>query len=751
MKVVHNTLVTLVGGILLSSGVSAAELGGDYKNLLCPQSLNIPDRPYVDAELEAGDIHLIGDEADLVDGGVSTLTGNAEVTKDSQQVTADVIEYNQPAESADLSGNINYWDEALFLKSDEANLQFDSGVGEFTDADYIIKESRARGQASKLVLDVGTRTEMDDVRYSTCDPDDEFWRLTADNISLDHENNWGKARNVVLRIKDFPVFYSPYMSFPLSKERKSGFLAPGYGNTNRHGLEARTPYYWNISPNMDATFTPRVLSNSGVMAMGEYRYLFKRAAGEINFEYLASDNERQDEHRNAFSLTHHQQFLDTGNLFLTYNRVSDKFYFEDFGNQLSTTSTRFLERRAEASYSGNNWNLLTRVQDYQTVDRSITTTARPYKRLPQILFNYGSPRTYGKLNYGIGTEAVYFQRGDDNVFTNTTNDNVNGLRAHIEPYISFPMRTTATFLEPKLSLDYTQYNLEDSANFTRNPSRLLPVFSMDGGVFLERETKIHNTNYLQTLEPRLFYLYIPNEDQSDLPVFDTGLLTNSFDALFRDDRFSGNDRRGDANQLTFAVTSHLINQETGRDLGHVSVGQIFYFQDRKVTLPGGAVRDEDGSALIAEFNTKYFNNWNIGGDIIYDPNIGNGTEKITARATYNPAPGKIINMAYRVRRDETDIDQSDISFRWPVAKNWSAVGRWNYAVPEGRSLELFGGVEYESCCFGVRAVARRFLTDVDGDFDTGIFLQMELKGLAGIGKKTVDFLKQQIPGYQSEF
>jgi LPS-assembly protein len=751
MKVVLNRLVTLCGAILLSSGASAAELGGDYKTLLCPQSLNIPDRPYVDAELEAGDTHMTADEADLIEGGVSTLTGNAEVTRDSQQVTADVIEYNQPAETADLDGNINYWDEALFLKSNEAFLQFDNGVGDFTNADFVLKDSRARGTADKMVLEVGVRSELEEVEYTTCDPDDEFWKLSADKIELDHENNWGKARNVVLRVKDFPVFYSPYMSFPLSKERKSGFLAPGYGNTNRHGFQVRTPYYWNISPNMDATFTPRLLTNSGVMAMGEYRYLFKRATGEVNFEYLASDNERQDEHRNAFSLTHHQRFLETGNLFLTYNRVSDKFYFEDFGSQLSTTSTRFLERRAETSYSGTNWNLTARVQDYQTVDRSIATTARPYKRLPQILFNYASPRSYGKLNYGIGTEAVYFQRGDDNVFASTSNDNVNGLRAHIEPYISFPMRTTATFLEPKLSLDYTQYNLEDSANFSRNPSRLLPVFSMDGGIFLERETKIQNTNYLQTLEPRLFYLYVPNEEQSDLPVFDTGLLTNSFDALFRDDRFSGNDRRGDANQLTFAVTSHLINQETGRDLGDISIGQIFYFQDRKVTLPGGAVRDEDGSALIAEFNTRFIKHWNIGGDIIWDPNIGDGTEKITAQATYNPAPGKVLNMAYRVRRDATDIDQSDISFRWPVSKNWSAVGRWNYAVPEGRSLELFAGVEYESCCFGVRAVARRFLTDVDGDFDNGIFLQMELKGLAGIGKKTVDFLKQQIPGYQSEF
>ncbi|MEM6998865.1 MAG: LPS assembly protein LptD [Pseudomonadota bacterium] len=751
MKAVRHTLLALYGGIIFAPTVFAADLGGDYTTLLCPQSLNIPDRPYVDAELDSGDTHLVADEADLIDEGVSVLSGNAEVTRDNQQVTADVIEYNQPNETADLNGSINYWDETLFLKSNEAFLELDKGVGDFTDADFVLTDSRVRGTADRMVLDVGVSSTLDGVDYTTCDPDDEFWKLSAHNITLDHENNRGTAKHMVLRIKDFPVFYSPYLSFPLNKERKSGFLAPGYGNTNRYGFEARTPYYWNISPNMDATFTPRVLANSGVMAMGEYRYLFKRATGQINLEYLASDNERQDEDRNAFSITHHQEFLDSGNLFFTYNRVSDQFYLEDFGNQLSTTSTRFLERRGEVSYAGNNWDILARVQDYQTVDRSIATTARPYKRLPQILFNYDSPKRYGKLNYGIGAETVYFERGEDDIFNATVNENVNGLRVHVNPYISFPMQTVATYLEPKLSLDYTQYNLEDSANFTRNPSRTLPVFSLDGGVFLERETKLFNTNYLQTLEPRLYYLYVPNEDQSDLPVFDSGLYTNSFDALFRDNRFSGNDRRGDANQLTFAVTSHLINQQTGRDLGHISVGQIFYFQDRKVIVPGGLVRDEDGSALIAEFNTKVIKNWNIGGDIIWDPHISSGTEKMTVQASYNPAPGKILNMAYRVRRDTTDIDQSDISFRWPVTNNWSAVGRWNYAVPENRSLELFAGVEYESCCFGVRAVARRFLTDINGDFDTGIFLQMELKGLAGIGQKTVDFLKQQIPGYQSEF
>lgn len=757
MNPVNHRLIVLCGGSLLtfglSSGVSAAELGGDYSTLLCPQSLNIPERPAVDAVLDTDDTYLIGDEADLIENGISTLTGNAEITRNLQQVRADFIEYDQPNDTADLDGNVNYWDEALFLNSKDAFLTFDNGVGEFTGADYTLIESRGRGTAERMVLDIGTRTDMEKLRYTTCDPDDEFWHFTASSLTLDHEKNEGKARNFLLKIKNVPVFYSPFLSFPLSKERKSGFLTPGYGTTNRTGFEARTPYYWNISPNMDATLTPRLLLDSGVMAMGEYRYLHNRGGGTINAEYLPSDNAREDKHRNFIDLELTQQFADTGNIFLTYSRVSDKFYFEDFGSQLSVTSTSFLEQRADVTYSGSNWNMLARIQNFQTVNRSIPATSRPYKRLPQIIFNYNSPSKNRELNFGLASEAVYFDRGESSAFSN----NVNGLRLDLNPYISYPISSTAAFIEPKLRLRYTQYALNESALFGSSPNRILPTFSLDSGIFLERETQLFNTNLIQTLEPRLYYLFVPHDGQTDLPVFDTGQFTFSFASLFYEDRFTSADRAGDANQVTFALTSQLIGQNSGQSLGSISLGQILYFRDRKVSLPGASDRDETTSSFVAAFNTNIIKDTNISGDFQWNPNISDGTEKITLQTTYNPGPGKILNLAYRVVRNNefntigTDIDQTDLSFHWPFKKNWSVVGRWNYAVPERRSLEMFGGIEYESCCWGVRAVARRFLSNLDGEFENGIFLQLELKGLAGIGKKTVDFLQQQIPGYQSEF
>lgn len=760
MKPLYNKFTALCGSSLLSLGLlsvaSAAELNADYKTLLCPAGLNIPDRPVVDAELDVDDTYMTADNADLIENGISTLVGNAEITRNAQQVTADTIQYNEPEDTADLDGNVNYWDETTFLNSEDAFLRFDNGVGDFSNADYILVESRGRGKAEKLTLDIGERTDMEVLEYTTCDPGDNFWSFTASSLTLNHESNYGKGRNVWLRIKDIPVFYTPYMSFPLSKKRKSGFLAPSYGTTNRNGFELRTPYYWNIAPNMDATLTPRLLTDSGVMAIGEYRYLYNRGSGQINLEYLPSDNGREDRHRNFIEVELNQRFANAGSFYLTYNRVSDKFYFEDFGSQLSVTSTSFLEQRGDITYSGNNWNVLARIQNYQTVNRSIPNISRPYKRLPQIIFNYNQPQKNQTLNFGFRSEAVYFDRGDDAVFINAKN-NVNGLRLDLRPYISLPLSTQATFLKPKLTLQYTQYALNENPSFKSNPNRVLPIFSLDSGIFLEREINLFGSDFIQTLEPRLYYLFVPHDGQTDLPIFDTGLYTLSFSSLFYEDRFSSADRVGDANQMTWAVTSRLIKQNTGENYGSISLGQIVYFRDREVTLPSLKERDETTSSFVTAFNTKIIKDTYISGDFQWNPNISEGTEKITLQSTYNPEPGKILNLAYRVVRNNefnfvgTDIDQTDISFRWPITHNWSVVGRWNYAIPENRSLELFGGIEYESCCWGARAVARRFLSNIDGEFDTGIFLQMELKGLAGIGKKTVDFLKQQIPGYQSEF
>lgn len=759
-------LLTLLAGTPL---VGLAQQQGVTR--LCPAPLDIPSRPSVEEILEEGDTFITADSVDLIEEGVSHLEGNAEITQDNQQVRADVIDYDKAREIADLEGNVNYWDEALYLRSDKSHLELDIGSGTFENADYRLIDIRGRGKADELFIDAGSLSRGRNIEFSTCDPEttefslsNNFWKINAKEMVLNHETDRGTGKHVVIKIKDIPVFYTPYLTFPLGLKRKSGFLMPSFGSSNNNGVDIRTPYYWNIAPNMDATFTPRLLTDSGIMGMGEYRYLFNRGSGTFNVEYLASDSNFNDEDRSYIDFEHQQSFGRNGKLSLIYKRVSDREYFEDLGTQLTTTSKRYLQRLANVSYRGRWWNVSGRLQDFQIVDNSIAPSSRPYQRLPQIRFDAFSPRKNNALNFRLSSQFAFFDRAEDEELMNS----VNGFRVDLFPNVSFPMRTRAAYVTPKIGVRYTQYALTDNGLFKNSPSRVLPSLSVDSGVFFDRDLNLFGDRFLNTLEPRLYYLYIPDEDQSHLPVFDTGIFNLSYNQLFREDRFSGPDRMGDANQLTFAVTSRLVNRRTGKQFGFVRVGQSYFLDDQEVIRqrlnPGGqlvnngVVNEDLLSPLIAEFGLTPSKNLEVKGEFHWDPN-DNITQKMAFRAQYRPEEGKVLNLAYRVRRapsgvirrNTTDIEQTDVSLRWPVARDWSVVGRWNYAIGEKKSLETFAGLEYNSCCWSLRAVGRRFLTNLRGDFQTGFFLQIQLKGLAGVGQKTVDFLNQQIPGYQREF
>jgi len=747
--------------ILAAGGNAWAQTGAGQGNRpLCPAGFDVPPRPILEAELEEGDIHINADYIDIAEQGVSHLKGNAELTKDTQQVRADDVFYYDAKNNADLSGDVKFWDSAIFLNSDTAHIEFDNSTGIFKNADYRLLDNRGRGFADELFIDLGEITTGTNIDYSTCEPESNGWRLenntwkiTASEMVLNHETNRGTGRDVVLKIKDIPVFYSPYFTFPLNQQRKSGFLTPAFGSSSNNGFEFRAPYYWNIAPNMDATFTPRLITDSGFMGMGEYRYLFNRGGGHLNVQYLPGDNQFGNRDRSYLDFEHEQTYLRSGRLSLKYKRVSDNRYFENFGASLATTSKPVLLRRAYASYAWRvlrgSLSLAGNVQEYQIVNANTPITARPYRILPSIRLNYVSTPANFKLNYRLSSRVDYFTRGDDPRLIN-----VNGLRFDLLPVVSYPVANISGYIKPKLGLRYTQYQLEENIAFERSPDRLLPIASLDSGLFFDRNIHLSGKSYLNTLEPRAYYLYVPDENQDDLPIFDTGTYTLSYDSLFRNNRFSNPDRVGDANQLTLAVTSRLIERASSLQQGYVRIAQTFFFSDQNV----GVFNDALFSPFVMEMGTTVFKHWDIKGEMHFDPDK-NVTQKMVFSARYRQPGGRVLNLSYRVRRppsglsirNTTDIEQTTISFHWPVNNKWNVIGRWNYAVPESKSIDMFAGIEYESCCFGVRAVARRFLTNLDGDHQNGFFLQFQLKGLAGIGKKTVDFLHQTIPGYQSGF
>ncbi len=758
MRFLKRRLTVLYIGLFLTTGTVIAQdetqYEDGYTSRFCPQPLPVAKRPVVDAYLDIDEVFLKADTGDIVEEGVSVLTGSAEITRNEQQVKADVIEYDQKNHTADLGGDVNYWDHDIYLNSDEAFLTFDNDTGEFKNARYVLIESRGRGTAEEMEMQLGKRTYLQKLEHTICDLNDEFWKLTATDLTLDYENDQGTAKHAVLKIYNIPVFYTPYISFPLGKERKTGLLTPTYGKTNRYGYEVHTPYYWNIRPDMDATLTPRFLTRGGAAELApgitlasvaaEYRYINKSGNGNISAEYFPEDNSRDGRHRAALNVRLNQRFLKSGNIHVNYNHVSDRFYLEDFGGQLSVASTRFVSQRADIRYSGDRWNTAVNVQNYQIVDQNISTTSRPYRQLPQILFNYDSKRENKHINYGLGSEAVYFYRGEDPAIRN----NLNGMRLHLKPYISYPINTRAFFFTPLLRLDYTQYILQDTTQYERSINRTLPILSLDSGIFLEKEMNFFNTDFLHTLEPRLYYLYIPYRNQDDIPVFDTGSsYTSSYSSLFRENRFTGADRLGDANQLTFALTSRFVNRKTGKNLGTFRVGQTMYFSDRKVTLQNGVGADETFSTVFATLSSN-IDRWYLHSNFEFDPNTSkNQIQKFQARATYKSVSNRIVNLAYYFRPNS---EQSDFSFSWPLKNNWSIVGRWNYSISRSSALEMFGGVLYNGCCWGLRIAGRRFLSS-NNKFENGIFVDLELKELAGLGKKAGTLIKQQIPGYQSEF
>lgn len=727
----------------------AAESGVDTWRL-CPAGADpLPPAPQPSrADYAPGTTEISADAATLVEHGVSTLTGAVEVTRDGQSLRADVLRYSDDEQWLEARDHATYWSNELFWSGARAHWDLATDIGTLQSGDFRLPQLHGRGSAAEAIRDTrGAKTLLRDVAYTTCPIGEEAWRLDAAKLTLDHAAEWGVARDVVVHVGRVPVFYSPYLSFPLSDRRKSGFLWPIFGTSSTSGTELGIPYYWNIAPERDATLTPRYFDKRGAMLGAEYRYLMRTGEGRLNVEWLPNDDAHNDDDRSFLSFSHRQRFLDdTLSTYLLYNRVSDREYFEDFGNEPGITSQRFLERLAEVTYVRPYWYAIGRVQSYQTVDRTLPGAARPYERLPQLLVFAQLPGGGdNRLNFRILGEGVYFDRPDSIV----------GTRVDLRPSISLPLRNPSAFLTPTLTLRYTQYLVENAPGLEDDPNRVVPVASVDSGLFFDRDLQLGRGRYLQTLEPRLFYLYVPYRRQDELPVFDTGQYDFTFDQLFREDRFSGPDRVSDANQVALAVTSRLLDRAGGRERLRASIGQIYYFDTPDVTLPGSLPARDHESDLIAEVTGRPLRDLRARASLLWDPN-NDGTSRATLGLRYQPAPDRVINADYRVRKDirglgNTDVEQTDFSLRWPVTRNLGVVARWVYSLRNGEHLDAFGGVEYEGCCWGIRAVARRFLGAANGEYENGFFVQFELKGLAGIGTGADTFLERNLPGYTRGF
>ena len=714
--------------------------------------------------------------SEIFDNEISSYFGNVVIKHADQQLSSDNANYDSVAKTLDIHGDAYYSDDDLTVHTNAGTFDLDSDQAKLRDVLFIAPSAPLRGHASAVIRDSKTVSRYQDVAYTSCPTGSQDWVIHASELKIDKEEGEGIAKNAWLEFKGAPVFYSPYMSFPTDSNRKSGFLAPSFGSTQRSGINFGMPYYWNIAPNYDATFKPRYLTKRGILLAGDFRYLTESSLGQTNLELLPNDYLKQNQPRYFASVKNTTRFTDKVHANVDLNYVSDKNYFAELGSALSLPNFSYLKSQADVGYYGDIMNAVARIENYQSIDKYLTGNKLPYRKLPEIdiHFKHEFNQLPVPVNVALNNEFVYFQHSSL----------LNGQRSNVKPSVSMPLQSESAYITPKASLQYTNYFLSDPliSGSSSQVSRTLPIFSTDSGMTFERNLNLGGKGFLNTIEPRLFYLYIPRADQKDIPIFDTSAYDIWFNTLFRENRFSGLDRIQDANQVTMAVSSRLIDEHTGKERAKFSLGNILYFQDREVQAPFYIQKiDANGkptletftpptetgsfSNVIGELSAKINDHVAIDSGIQFDP-YQNEISRGKAILHLTNQPNEIINVGYRYRKiaptiipnRENDIIQSDMSFHYPVYDNWSAVGRWQYSLLYNSTQESFLGIEKENCCWRFRVIGRRYVNnlnvfsngaDVQGVSQTGIFFQVELKGLTGVGEKIDTFLEQNIYGYRA--
>ncbi|NNF67394.1 MAG: LPS assembly protein LptD [Gammaproteobacteria bacterium] len=663
----------------------------------------------------------------------SVFSGKVELQYGERSIMADEVRYNAETGRLNASGNVSYADPRIELTGGQGEFETDDATGNFVRAEFRLPQRDGRGAAEQIWTPGDNIVEMRDVTYTTCPVDKDDWVLLAPQVSLNRETGVGTGRNVQLHFKGVPILYSPYLSFPIDEQRKSGLLVPDIGRSDSSGIDMSVPIYWNMAANRDLVFTPRLLGKRGVQMDADFRYMSRRSEGQLTTSYLPNDDLFGDT-RSLTRYRHDTDFKNGWGLAASVAHVSDDRYFEDLGGSLGAASPTYLERRGDLRYRNKNWRLLARTQGFQTL-AAIAEENRPYERVPQLLAT-GNWGNVGKAKLGMRAELVNFQR----------RSGVTGVRMDLRPDISLPMGGPGFSITPRLELRHTRYQLSgQDAGVDKTPDLTAPIFSIDSSAVFERPFG-GSGELTQSLEPRIQYTHIPFRDQSAIPVFDSGEPDFNNVQLFRQNRFTGGDRLGDTDKLSIGVTSRLLDFSDGNEYLTATFGQALFLSNRAVSLPNGVSPVADASNLIAELGMNFSRRWNADIGYQWDPGESQSS-KAEVRVQFRPTEERIINLAYRFRRQE--LEQSDMSFAWPLSERWNLVGRWNYSLQDDKTLERFAGVEYETCCWVARVVSRNFVNSRDGSRDTALFTQVHFKGLASVGGSADQLLESGILGFRS--
>ena len=672
-----------------------------------------------------------------------TARGAAEIKRDELSIFGEQLRYNREFGRVEGDGGVRLQSglARFFGPHLEYNTLDDTGFVETPR--YIIEgELSAHGSAERIEFLGKDKYRMVNGRFTTCAPGREDWRIEADELDLNYETAEGRAKHPRLRFFEKTILTAPFaVSFPLENSRKSGILTPYYSHTTLRGLEVGVPYYWNIAPEHDATITPVFMTRRGLQAKNEFRYLDRSYRGEARFEYMPNDPVMGTS-RQGLTLQHAQTFRPNFTGQLDYNRVSDNRYFVDLASQVRQVSQGNLQQDGYVTYTGTlgaaPYTMQARVQKFQTLQDPLAPIVPPYHRVPQLNFSAGYNNLAGFLDSTVPAEFVHF----------THSSLVDGARTSFSPTFAAPKLAPGWFFTPKAGWRYAAYNLQHTTpDQAETPRMSVPWASLDSGLIFERDARWFGENVTNTLEPRLFYVYVPFRNQDQIPLFDTTLADFNYPQLFSENRFVGGDRFGDANQATLALTSRLLNA-TGQEALRATVGQRYYFSDERVGLtPTSTLRTSHSSDMLASVGGRLFRYWTFDTTTQYNRQESRA-ERYTIATRYQPEVAKVLNASYRYSRTtDPQIRQIDISGQWPVRPGWYAIGRYNYSLIDKRLLEGIAGVEYNAGCWVLRAAVQRIQAAAQVA-STGFFIQLEFTGVGQIGTdEVVTLLRRNVPGY----
>ena len=751
----RQTTLRLLPLCLAIAGTVRAEEEAKPTWILCGSPSTIPlftDLASAPVDRETAATDISADALDVKKSKLTVFSGNVELVHADQWLNTDKVTYSHESEQFVTEGQVRYQDRTVRLTAESASGDQKNDTLNMGQVRYQFNEELGNGTAVTAVMKgpIGTLTTA---TYSTCPPGQRQWEFSASRIAVNNETATGVAHNVTLRLGGIPVIWLPVISFPTDDKRRTGILSPTIGRDDRNGLDLKLPVYLNLAPNYDATLTPRWLSKRGLMLEGEFRYLTERSRGNFNGTWLPNDD-----------LTGRDRSFLSWQNFTTINRhwyasailnnVSDKFYLSDFGDSIAATSISLVASSAGVYGRGKYWSASLSAESWQIASPFLTDGDEPYRRMPRLQALAQKPLARW-LEAGLNFEAVRFSH--DSLDAGNPANALRydgGNRVDFQPYLRFPFGGNSWFLTPQLSWRYTGYSSLDGVpvenGAASNASRSLPIASVDAGAYFERKLSWSGRDYVQTLEPRLYYLRVPYRDQFDLPLFDTRELTFGWTSLFRDNSFGGADRQTDANQLALALTTRILSAADGRERLSAGIGRITYFDPPRVKLlPSSPNPSDNGSAWIAMVDLSVSDWWSLGVTQQWNPD-DRRTDLSSVRSQLRLHQGTIINATYRYRRNSPSqpaVEQTDLSFVIPVNANWNLYGRWNYSLHDNQTIEALGGFEWKSCCVAVRLLGRQYIRSFDSRQNLGLYLEIELNGLGSFGRDTARLLDNAILGY----